>query len=161
MMMMRRHSAFSAVASAVLVLALASFLPSPTTAFKEQDFKKCATSSFCARHRDRPDNATATIYKVEGNGKFAWDKGGADAVATLTKSGEATQLALKLTCYADGVVRVHIEEPKKPRYAVPEAGPYTSTPLQLNLRYFVLWSFVTETTLTSSLIPQKVLLKLS
>ena len=102
-------SMFVVVAAALCILA-----PQAATAFKEQDFKKCATSSFCDRHRNRPDGATSSVYKVEGT----FTHKGAEAVALLSKAGEDTPLSLKLTCYADGVVRVHVDDPNKPRFAV-------------------------------------------
>ena len=77
------------------------------------------SSSFCERHRDRPDGATDAIYTI---GKFSTR--GADATAVLSKAGDEGSvpqaLSLRLTAYADGVVRVHVDEPKAPRYAVPD-----------------------------------------
>ena len=102
------------------VVAFAALLgcltPPRVDAFKAHDFKTCATSSFCQRHRDRSDGETSAIYAVAG----PFVVRGHDAIAQLAKQGETRALSLRLTSYADGVVRVFVDDPEKPRYAVPD-----------------------------------------
>ena len=54
-----------AIVTLVALLALAT-APCDVHGFKENDFKKCDTSSFCKRHRDRPEGATREIYSIAG-----------------------------------------------------------------------------------------------
>ena len=53
-----------AIVALVALLALAT--APDVHGFKENDFKKCDTSSFCKRHRDRPEGATREIYSIAG-----------------------------------------------------------------------------------------------
>ena len=55
------------VATLLLVLTTLASLPTLATAFKAADFKTCATSSFCARHRDRASSDRGA-YRVAAGG---------------------------------------------------------------------------------------------
>lgn len=101
-------------------VATAALAPPPALAFKAADFKTCATSSFCARHRDAPDGATSPVYAVSD--AFALSRDGSEATATLLANGDATRpLTLTLTSFGDeGVVRARVDDPKHPRYRVPD-----------------------------------------
>lgn len=101
-------------------VATAALAPLPALAFKAADFKTCATSSFCARHRDAPDGATSAVYAVSD--AFALSRDGLEASATLLANGDASRpLTLTLTSFGDeGVVRARVDDPKHPRYRVPD-----------------------------------------
>ena len=101
-------------------VAIAALAPLPALAFKAADFKTCATSSFCARHRDAPDGATSAVYAVSD--AFALSRDGSEASATLLANGDPSRpLTLTLTSFGDeGVVRARVDDPKHPRYRVPD-----------------------------------------
>ena len=102
----------------VALLALAT-APCDVHGFKENDFKKCDTSSFCKRHRDRPEGATREIYSIAGR----WEPiaGGGGWGADLAAAGETAPLRIEHTPYGtEGVVRMRVDEPDHPRYVIPD-----------------------------------------
>jgi mannosyl-oligosaccharide alpha-1,3-glucosidase len=106
-----------AIVALVALLALAT--APDVHGFKENDFKKCDTSSFCKRHRDRPEGATREIYSIAGR----WEPiaGGGGWGADLAAVGESAPLRIELTPYGtEGVVRLRVDEPDHPRYVIPD-----------------------------------------
>ena len=107
------------VALVAICAALATLPDARVHGFKANDFKKCETSSFCQRLRDRPDGATREIYSIEGRWEPIGGRGGGWG-ALLAKVGEPRPLRVELTPYGDeGVVRLRVDEPAHPRYVVP------------------------------------------
>ena len=107
------------VALVAICAALATLPDARVHGFKANDFKKCETSSFCQRLRDRPDGATREIYSIEGRWEPIGGRGGGWG-ALLAKAGEPRPLRVELTPYGDeGVVRLRVDEPAHPRYVVP------------------------------------------
>jgi len=108
------------VALVAICAALATLPDARVHGFKANDFKKCETSSFCQRLRDRPDGATREIYSIEGRWEPIGGRGGGWG-ALLAKAGEPRPLRVELTPYGDeGVVRLRVDEPAHPRYVVPD-----------------------------------------
>ena len=64
------------VALVAICAALATLPDARVHGFKANDFKKCETSSFCQRLRDRPDGATREIYSIEGRWEPIGGRGG-------------------------------------------------------------------------------------
>ena len=108
------------VALVAICAALATLPDARVHGFKANDFKKCETSSFCQRLRDRPEGATREIYSIEGRWEPIGGRGGGWG-AVLAKAGEPRPLRVELTPYGDeGVVRLRVDEPAHPRYVVPD-----------------------------------------
>jgi len=126
------------LATLLLVLTTLASLPTLATAFKAADFKTCATSSFCARHRDRASSDRGA-YRVAAGGfaisgdadpeKFDVNVATADLLrdgedeeeaSSSTSSSSTAPLRLRISAYDKGVVRVRVEDPSAPRYEVPD-----------------------------------------
>ena len=69
------------VALVAICAALATLPDARVHGFKANDFKKCETSSFCQRLRDRPEGATREIYSIEGRWEPIGGRGGGCASA--------------------------------------------------------------------------------
>ena len=113
----------SSAALALAFVALFGAQIRSASAFKASDFKTCATSSFCERHRHVPAHDPRRAHRLVG--RFAVGDDGA-ATATVERSnpsGDADDrpLSLTVTPYGDeGVIRVRFDDDARPRYEVPD-----------------------------------------
>ncbi len=113
----------SSAALALAFVALFGAQIRSASAFKASDFKTCATSSFCERHRHVPAHDPRRAHRLVG--RFAVGDDGA-ATATVERSnpsGDAGDrpLSLTVTPYGDeGVIRVRFDDDARPRYEVPD-----------------------------------------
>ena len=113
---------------AIVLACLAVLAPAPARAFKAADFKTCATSSFCARHRHRAAGASADTYAIVGSFAATSDASAPGAppsssfIATLADANAPdAPLTLAVTSVGEeGVVRVRVDDPRRPRYRVPD-----------------------------------------
>jgi hypothetical protein len=101
------------VLALALVLGTALF-PAPLRAFKENEFKKCAQTSFCARNRNVGHGSE--FYVSAGSVVVS----AASMTATVVHNPTGKHLQLQLTSHADGFVRITMDElPSVGRYRVP------------------------------------------
>ena len=117
----RRARSSAALALAFVALFGAQFRSA--TAFKASDFKTCATSSFCERHRHVPAHDPKRAHKVVGRFAVGDDGAATATVARSNPSGDADDrpLSLTITPYGDeGVIRVRFDDDARPRYEVPD-----------------------------------------
>ena len=117
----RRARSSAALALAFVALFGAQFRLA--SAFKASDFKTCATSSFCERHRHAPAHDPKRAHKVVGRFAVGDDGAATATVARSNPSGDANDrpLSLTVTPYGDeGVIRVRFDDDARPRYEVPD-----------------------------------------
>jgi alpha 1,3-glucosidase len=101
-------------AIALVGLALLGLLLPGSLAFKENEFKKCAQTSFCSRNRNVQQGANFEIVPASVTLNTA------TLTATLLNKQASKHLQLTLTAHADGFVRLLIDEsPSVGRYQVP------------------------------------------
>lgn len=96
-----------------LLLVVVAFSQS-AVAFKEQEFKKCAETSFCSRNRNVPQGTNFNIVPA------SIVLNTATLTATLLHKALDKHFQLTVTSHSDGFVRVMVDEsPGVGRYQVP------------------------------------------
>ena len=113
----------SSAALALAFVALFGAQIRPASAFKASDFKTCATSSFCERHRHVPAHDPKRAHRLLGRFAVGDDGAATATVARSNPSGDADDrpLSLTVTPYGDeGVIRVRLDDDARPRYEVPD-----------------------------------------
>ncbi|PNH09384.1 Neutral alpha-glucosidase AB [Tetrabaena socialis] len=97
-----------------IVLLLACVAIHPVLSFKENEFKKCAQTSFCSRNRNVEQGKNFEIPPATVQLNVA------TLTATLVNTQYSKHLQLTLTSHADGFLRVMVDEsPSVGRYQVP------------------------------------------
>ena len=113
----------SSAALALAFVALFGAQIRSASAFKASDFKTCATSSFCERHRHVPAHDPKRAHRLLGRFAVGDDGAATATVARSNPSGDADDrpLSLTVTPYGDeGVIRVRLDDDARPRYEVPD-----------------------------------------
>ncbi|MEW5317328.1 MAG: hypothetical protein WDW38_008637 [Sanguina aurantia] len=88
-----------------------------TAGFKPQDFKTCATASFC--NRNRGNNSNGVLYSITPN---SVSLKGAVMAATLSNAAmPSSLLTISMIAYQDGYIRLLVDEDTSVgRYKVPD-----------------------------------------
>ena len=85
---------------------LLSIIASFSHAFKEEEFKKCADIGFCRRHRDK----SGPVFEVMAQSVKVSEGDRLMRATIRAKTAAAVDLSFQLHSYADGFLRLTIDE---------------------------------------------------